>query len=74
MAMLVEVAGDHVVTSGVQRAAGPSLGGKGIKKVGVLEDGCACQPSATCQAPSPLVYNPAGGCTATATEEELGTY
>lgn len=69
-----QVAGDYVVRSCIQGATGPSLGGEGMYEIGVLEDGCAGQPGATCQAPRPLVRDPGGASTTAATEEELGTY
>lgn len=73
MAIPKQVAGDYIVGSGIQGATRPSLCGEGIDEDGVLEDGCASQPGATCQAPCPLVCDPGGASTATATKEKLGT-
>lgn len=44
-----------------------------MDELGVLEDGRAGKPGATCQAPRPLVGDKGGAATATATEQELGT-
>lgn len=68
MVISEQVAGDYVIRSCIQGATGPSLGSEGMDEIAVLEDGSAGQPGAASQAPRPLVCNPGGASTTTATE------
>lgn len=71
MAMLVQVSGDKVVTSRVEKLSVPLFSGEEIDELVVLKDSGPSQPGTASQTPGPLVCDPAGSAASTTTKEVL---